>query len=627
MGCCCSTPQKREVTAIGMSTLNMVVPPGLGEGVPDSVCTESQKLVKQTTKIEVDCLKGNTFVNQYLIIKDLGKGSFGKVKLCLNVDDNCLYALKVVSKKQMRRRLFAGKRSRTNVSDEEFLKEISVMKSLQHPNIVQLFEVIDDPSDDKLLMVMEYVEGGEVVSEEQLTTLSRRGFSEDIARRHFRDLIKGLDYLHYQNIIHRDIKPENLLLTEHGSVKLSDFGSASHIPDGNDTMLDTCGTRAFFAPEMCNGEGSPYGGKKADIYAAGVVLYVLIFLRLPFESDHPGELFEKITREEPDFSGRPDVSADVIDLLKRLLDKNPDRRLSLEQIMIHDWFTDRSSLSAIKTSKMLSIPTIDVHAAQDNSLTPSIQTVFQQIPDKRIKHFPAGVYIVREGEEMPGFYLIKKGLCVVSVDGQTEESGSSDMEGDTDFHEEELERGYMPDKTPKSHEGTVLLNVLSQPSGELAEMATQELSRFTSLNRSDLMKGVGRRTTYQHTKLKELVESAAADRSNVLSNQVSASGKSRRGPGSIIGLDLAVKHAVARQTVKVVEPVEAIFVRREALDKAFSGSESRLQLRLLVAKLQRIELLKDTVQKLADLHSDFLQMEQLRSLVRNVTVQTPDRSH
>lgn len=172
--------------------------------------------------------------------------------------------------------------------------------------------MIDDPSDDKLLMVMEYVEGGEVVSEEQLSTSSGKGFSEDIARRHFRDLVKGLDYLHYQNVIHRDIKPENLLLTEHGSVKLSDFGTACHTPDGNDTMFDTCGTRAFFAPEMCNGEGSPYEGKKADIYAAGVVLYVLLFFRLPFESDNPGELFEKIRTEEPDFSGRPDASPDVI---------------------------------------------------------------------------------------------------------------------------------------------------------------------------------------------------------------------------------------------------------------------------------------------------------------------------
>lgn len=81
------------------------------------------------------------FVNEYLIIKDLGSGSFGRVKLCLNVDDNCLYALKVVSKKQMRRRLFAGKRTRTNNAEVDLMREINVMRSLEHPNVVRLFEV------------------------------------------------------------------------------------------------------------------------------------------------------------------------------------------------------------------------------------------------------------------------------------------------------------------------------------------------------------------------------------------------------------------------------------------------------------------------------------------------------
>ena len=149
-----------------MVTLKRITePPRLGEGEPLSTTNDSEQFIKQTSKIEVDSLKvgrytvqcctashkrvadgvffiqGNTFVNQYLIIKDLGTGSFGRVKLCLNVDDNCLYALKVVSKKQLRRRLLAGKRSRAVVAEEDLLREINVMQRLEHPNIVHLFEV------------------------------------------------------------------------------------------------------------------------------------------------------------------------------------------------------------------------------------------------------------------------------------------------------------------------------------------------------------------------------------------------------------------------------------------------------------------------------------------------------
>ena len=228
-------------------------------------------------------------------------------------------------------------------------------------------QVIDDPTEDKLIMVMEYVEGGAVLSEERLVSSSPRVFSEDVARMHFRDLIKGLDYLHYQGVVHRDIKPDNLLLTENGRVKISDFGSACRIPDGNDTMFDTCGTRTFFAPEMCSGEGLAYHGKKADVYAAGVVLYVLLFLKLPFIADTPSELFEKIRREEPNYDGRKDVSPSAIvsspfcvaittirafqDLIKRLLEKDPEKRLTLEEVMQHEWFTNRSSLLAIHSSR------------------------------------------------------------------------------------------------------------------------------------------------------------------------------------------------------------------------------------------------------------------------------------
>lgn len=211
-------------------------------------------------------------------------------------------------------------------------------------------------------------------------------------------------------------------------------------------------------------------------------------------------------------------------------------------------------------------------------------------------------------------------MCVVVPSG--DQSGSidpSDHDGDTDFLEDETLYPPMPIESPRSAAGKLLMTALTQPSGDIDEMVSAELSRFQSLNKSDVIKGVGRRTTYQHTKLKELVNQASAQ-SKATGSKHSNRGMSQRGPGSIIGLDLALENSVSKNTIKVVEPVEAIFVKKTALDKVFSSAESQLQLRLLIAKLQKMELLGDTVQKLAALHSDFLHMDQLRALVRNVNV-------
>lgn len=120
--------------------------------------------------------------------------------------------------------------------------------------------------------------------------------------------------MHYNNIIHRDLKPENLLLTGEGEVKISDFGSACHRANGDDLMEDTCGTRPFFAPEMCCEDGKHYSGKKADIYALGVCLYMLVYGAVPFcKCDSVLDLFDAIRIQEvsyPPKDGKP-LSSDL----------------------------------------------------------------------------------------------------------------------------------------------------------------------------------------------------------------------------------------------------------------------------------------------------------------------------
>ena len=157
--------------------------------------------------------KGIKHLNQYIIVKALGKGSTDVVKLCLNTKDNRLYAKKVINKSHRKR-------------TKAVLQEIAVMKKLRHTNVVRLVEVIDDPESSDTFMVLEYIDGGPV-----FTRLDTEPIPEDQCRRYFRDVCKGLDYLHYYGIAHRDLKPENLLKQADGAVKIADLGVAS-VRDG-----------------------------------------------------------------------------------------------------------------------------------------------------------------------------------------------------------------------------------------------------------------------------------------------------------------------------------------------------------------------------------------------------------
>ncbi|KAI1300677.1 hypothetical protein EDD11_006056 [Mortierella claussenii] len=195
------------------------------------MASPSPQPVKETHTMmkDYDPMTGNKMINKYMVVRELGRGVHGKVKLCRDTITNELCAIKIVDK-TTRRRL-----GRTQISNEQKIRrEIAIMKKCIHPNVVRLIEVIDDPTARKIYLVLEYMEGGEVRWKD---SDDRPVLPLHDARSIFRDVVLGLEYLHMQGIIHRDIKPANLLLSAEGTVKISDFG-VSHFSEKNSLERD-----------------------------------------------------------------------------------------------------------------------------------------------------------------------------------------------------------------------------------------------------------------------------------------------------------------------------------------------------------------------------------------------------
>ncbi|KAK4388959.1 CBL-interacting serine/threonine-protein kinase [Sesamum angolense] len=212
---------------------------------------------------------------------------------------------------------------------EQILREISVMRLVRHPNIVELKEVMATKS--KIFFVMEYVRGGELFAK-----VERGRLKEDAARKYFQQLISAVDFCHSRGVFHRDLKPENLLLDENEDLKISDFGlSALHEHPSNGELLHTqCGTPAYVAPEVLQTKG--YNGAKADIWSCGVILYVLLAGFLPFQDENLAVMYRKIYKAEYEFP--PWFSTETKRLVSKLLVADPAKRLSIPGIMRVSWF-------------------------------------------------------------------------------------------------------------------------------------------------------------------------------------------------------------------------------------------------------------------------------------------------
>ncbi|XP_069501232.1 serine/threonine-protein kinase MARK2 isoform X12 [Ambystoma mexicanum] len=254
-------------------------------------------------------------IGNYRLLKTIGKGNFAKVKLARHVLTGKEVAVKIIDKTQL-----------NSSSLQKLFREVRIMKVLNHPNIVKLFEVIE--TEKTLYLVMEYASGGEVF--DYLVAHGR--MKEKEARAKFRQIVSAVQYCHQKLIVHRDLKAENLLLDADMNIKIADFGFSNEFTFGN--KLDTfCGSPPYAAPELF--QGKKYDGPEVDVWSLGVILYTLVSGSLPFDGQNLKELRERVLRGKyriPFY-----MSTDCENLLKKFLILNPSKRGTLEQIMRDRW--------------------------------------------------------------------------------------------------------------------------------------------------------------------------------------------------------------------------------------------------------------------------------------------------
>lgn len=283
-------------------------------------------------------------VGKYELGRTIGEGTFAKVKFAQNTETGESVAMKIVDRNTILKRKMV----------DQIKREISIMKLVRHPCVVRLYEVL--ASRTKIYIILEYITGGELFDK-----IVRNGrLSEAEARKYFHQLIDGVDYCHSKGVYHRDLKPENLLLDSQGNLKISDFGLSALPEQGVTILKTTCGTPNYVAPEVLSHKG--YNGAVADVWSCGVILYVLMAGYLPFDEMDLPTLYSKI--DNADFSFPSYFALGAKALIRRILDPNPETRITIAEIRKDEWFV--KDYTPVQVIDYEHVNLDDVYAAFDD---------------------------------------------------------------------------------------------------------------------------------------------------------------------------------------------------------------------------------------------------------------------
>ena len=249
--------------------------------------------------------------------KQLGSGSFGRVFLVSHNETKELFALKTIEKRKI---------MTTYGKLDIIFDEINIHSKLYHQNVIKLYNVYEDK--ESINIIMEYAKNGNLY---QLIKKEKNGFSESKAFEYFIQVINAVYYLHSNNIIHRDIKPENILISDDNKLKLCDFGWAKELTLENRSTF--CGTMEYMAPEIVGSETYDYS---VDIWSLGILLYEMLFGHSPFKGNDTNNIIQNIKTHELNYDeNNKKISNSCKDLIQKLLNMNPQKRLKIKDILEH----------------------------------------------------------------------------------------------------------------------------------------------------------------------------------------------------------------------------------------------------------------------------------------------------
>ncbi|WWD10158.1 hypothetical protein V865_008292 [Kwoniella europaea PYCC6329] len=322
-------------------------------------------------------------IGPWRIGRTIGKGASGRVKIAKHSKTGQYAAIKIVPKHAL---MMTSRMSMSDAGakhDKAVLgieREIVIMKLIDHPNVMSLYDVWETAKE--LYLVLEYVEGGELFD----YLVSQGRLPPDEASRYFQQIVAGVDYCHRFNICHRDLKPENLLLDAEKNIKIADFGMAALEP--SDKLLETsCGSPHYASPEIV--AGMSYHGAASDIWSCGVILFALLTGRLPFDDENIRILLQKVKNGR--FVMPADLPADAKDLITRMLVVDPERRITMAEIMRHPFCQRKQDTDSGRRINLVEPPRLEEIARPvrsereiDRDILRNLRTLWNGTSEKEI---------------------------------------------------------------------------------------------------------------------------------------------------------------------------------------------------------------------------------------------------